>query len=92
MAHTASAHNALSSIRLRDGIIFDNQRPMVLIGGMNVIEGRDVLLRVAEHFVTVTRRLQIPLCSRPALTRPTAPHSIPFAGQGWRPACACWKR
>lgn len=37
-----------------------NHLPMVLFGGMNVLESRDMALRVAEHYVTVTQKLGIP--------------------------------
>lgn len=37
-----------------------NERPFVLLGGMNVLESSDLALRVAEHYVTVCDRLNIP--------------------------------
>ena len=37
-----------------------NHRPMSLIGGMNVIESRDLVMRVAEAFVKVTGELGLP--------------------------------
>jgi 2-dehydro-3-deoxyphosphooctonate aldolase (KDO 8-P synthase) len=37
-----------------------NHLPMVLFGGMNVLESRDMALRLAEHYVTVTQQLGIP--------------------------------
>lgn len=37
-----------------------NDRPMVLFGGMNVLESRDMALRVAEHYTRVTAKLGIP--------------------------------
>lgn len=37
-----------------------NGRPMTLIGGMNVIESRDLAFRVADAFVSVSRELDIP--------------------------------
>lgn len=49
-----------AKLRLNESIAFANDRPFVLIGGMNVIEDRDQLLRVADHFVGVTDRLRIP--------------------------------
>lgn len=36
-----------------------NSRPMTLIGGLNVIETRDLTMRVAEHFADVTEKLGI---------------------------------
>lgn len=57
-----SQHNtpAARSVRLNETIVMANDRPFTLIGGMNVIEGRDTLMRVAEHFVAVTQKLRIP--------------------------------
>jgi 2-dehydro-3-deoxyphosphooctonate aldolase (KDO 8-P synthase) len=37
-----------------------NDKPMVLFGGMNVLESRDMALRIAEHYVEVTQKLGIP--------------------------------
>lgn len=37
-----------------------NDLPFVVFGGLNVLESRDLALRVAEHFVELTGRLQIP--------------------------------
>ncbi|NBU84136.1 MAG: 3-deoxy-8-phosphooctulonate synthase [Sphingomonadaceae bacterium] len=50
---------SISSVTLADGLIFANNRPLTLIGGMNVIEDRDTLLRVAEHMLDVTRKLGV---------------------------------
>ncbi|HEY7884297.1 MAG TPA: 3-deoxy-8-phosphooctulonate synthase [Cellvibrionaceae bacterium] len=37
-----------------------NQLPFVLFGGMNVLESRDLAMRVAERYVEVTQKLGIP--------------------------------
>lgn len=37
-----------------------NDLPFVLFGGMNVLESRDLAMRIAEHYVEVTTRLGIP--------------------------------
>lgn len=37
-----------------------NHKPFVLFGGMNVLESRDLAMRIAEHYVEVTGRLGIP--------------------------------
>ncbi len=37
-----------------------NDRPFVLFGGMNVLESKDLALRIAEHYVKVTTKLGIP--------------------------------
>ncbi|TCL02716.1 3-deoxy-8-phosphooctulonate synthase [Sodalis ligni] len=37
-----------------------NDRPFVLFGGMNVLESRELAMRICEHYVTVTQKLAIP--------------------------------
>lgn len=37
-----------------------NDAPMTLLGGMNVLESRDLAMKVAEQYVTVTQKLGIP--------------------------------
>ncbi|SFN82034.1 3-deoxy-8-phosphooctulonate synthase [Xenorhabdus japonica] len=37
-----------------------NNLPFVLFGGMNVLESRDLAMRICEHYVTVTQKLGIP--------------------------------
>ncbi|WP_109511180.1 3-deoxy-8-phosphooctulonate synthase [Pseudomonas ovata] len=37
-----------------------NDKPMVLFGGMNVLESRDLAMQICEHYVRVTEKLGIP--------------------------------
>lgn len=37
-----------------------NNLPMVLFAGMNVLESRDLAMQIAEHYVEVTNKLNIP--------------------------------
>lgn len=37
-----------------------NHKPFVLFGGMNVLESRDLAMKIAEHYVEVTGKLGIP--------------------------------
>ncbi|MFD2168372.1 3-deoxy-8-phosphooctulonate synthase [Thalassotalea euphylliae] len=37
-----------------------NDKPFVLFGGMNVLESRDLAMRICEHYVEVTNKLNIP--------------------------------
>ncbi len=41
-------------------ITMGNSRPFVLFGGMNVLESRDMAMRICEQYVEVTRKLGIP--------------------------------
>ena len=47
----------MASVRLDNGITFANDRPLVIVGGMNVIEDRDTLLAVAAQMQAATARL-----------------------------------
>jgi len=42
------------------GIDVANDKPFVLFGGMNVLESRDLAMKIAEHYVKVTQKLNIP--------------------------------
>ncbi|MGP1939065.1 MAG: 3-deoxy-8-phosphooctulonate synthase [Arsenophonus sp. ET-DL9-MAG3] len=43
-----------------DGIKVANNLPFVLFGGMNVLESRDLAMKICEHYVSVTEKLNIP--------------------------------
>lgn len=42
------------------GITVANDKPFTLFGGMNVLESRDLAMKIAEHYVEVTNKLGIP--------------------------------
>ncbi|NOW44565.1 2-dehydro-3-deoxyphosphooctonate aldolase (KDO 8-P synthase) [Novosphingobium sp. SG751A] len=69
-------------LRLNESIVFANDRPFVLIGGMNVIEDRDQLMRLAEHFVTVTGRLRIPYVFKASFDKANRSSLRSFRGPG----------
>lgn len=43
-----------------DNIKIANNLPFVLFGGINVLESRDLVMTVCEHFVNITNNLNIP--------------------------------
>lgn len=49
----------ISSVSVK-GIDVANDQPFVLFGGMNVLESRDLAMKIAEHYVEVTQKLGIP--------------------------------
>lgn len=51
--------NNQHTIRIND-IPVANDQPFVLFGGMNVLESRDLAMRIAEHYKVVTDKLGIP--------------------------------
>jgi 2-dehydro-3-deoxyphosphooctonate aldolase (KDO 8-P synthase) len=51
--------NNLHNIAVGD-IHVANDKPFVLFGGMNVLESRDMAMRIAEHYKEITTKLGIP--------------------------------
>lgn len=70
------------TVTLPGGIAFANNRPLVLIGGMNVIEDRGVLQEVAAHFVEVTGRLGIPYVFKASFDKANRSALTSFRGPG----------
>jgi len=55
-----TASNTTSKIIEIADIKVGNDLPFVLFGGMNVLESRDMAMKIAEHYVEVTTKLGIP--------------------------------
>ena len=51
--------NNLHTIEVGD-ISVSNDTPFVLFGGMNVLESRDLAMKIAEHYKEITSKLNIP--------------------------------
>lgn len=64
------------------GIRVANDRPMVLLGGMNVLESRDLAMRVAEHFVKVTGKLGMPYIFKASFDKANRSSIHSFRGPG----------
>jgi 2-dehydro-3-deoxyphosphooctonate aldolase (KDO 8-P synthase) len=63
-------------------ITFDNGAPFVLLGGVNVLESRDFALRVAEHYVDVCSRLDIPYVFKASFDKANRSSIHSFRGPG----------
>lgn len=72
----------LQSIVLPNGITFANHAPFVLIGGMNVIEGSDIAMKVAQRFVEVTAELGIPYIFKASFDKANRSSISSFRGPG----------
>ncbi len=70
------------SIPLNDQISFANTQPFVLIGGMNVLESRELALEVASHFQQVTRTLGIPYIFKASFDKANRSSIHSFRGPG----------
>lgn len=64
------------------GIAIANDRPLVLFGGINVLESRELALRAAEHYVAVTRRLGIPYVFKASFDKANRTSIHSFRGPG----------
>ncbi|NUQ18933.1 MAG: 3-deoxy-8-phosphooctulonate synthase [Sphingomonas sp.] len=63
-------------------ITFANDSPFVLIGGMNVIEGEEIVVEVAAKFVEVTSRLGIPYVFKASFDKANRSSIHSFRGPG----------
>lgn len=70
------------SVSITADVTFANDRPFVLIGGMNVIESEDIVYRVAERFVETTRALSIPFVFKASFDKANRSSINSFRGPG----------
>lgn len=63
-------------------ISISNDMPMVLFGGMNVLESRDLAMQIAEHYVEVTTRLDIPYVFKASFDKANRSSLTSFRGPG----------
>ncbi|WP_261844295.1 3-deoxy-8-phosphooctulonate synthase [Aliamphritea ceti] len=63
-------------------IEISNEAPMVLFGGMNVLESRDLAMRIAEHYVEVTQKLGIPYVFKASFDKANRSSLTSFRGPG----------
>ena len=71
-----------AAVTLTSGITLANDRPLVLVGGMNVIEDRDTLFEVAAHMVEVTARLGVPYVFKASFDKANRSSIASFRGPG----------
>ncbi|MEM1143831.1 MAG: 3-deoxy-8-phosphooctulonate synthase [Pseudomonadota bacterium] len=64
------------------GIRFANDAPLVLIGGVNVLESREFALEVAGHYVQVCGELGIPLVFKASFDKANRSSIHSFRGPG----------
>lgn len=71
----------MQSIALKDFEIA-NDKPMVLFGGINVIESRDLAMKSAEHYKQVTDKLGIPYVFKASFDKANRSSINSFRGPG----------
>lgn len=65
-----------------EDLVFGNDRPFVLIGGMNVIEDESTVFEVAEKFVEVTTELGVPYVFKASFDKANRSSINSFRGPG----------
>jgi 2-dehydro-3-deoxyphosphooctonate aldolase (KDO 8-P synthase) len=70
-----------TAIKVAD-INVSNDAPMVLFGGMNVLESRDMAMQIAEAYVTVTEKLGIPYIFKASFDKANRSSIHSFRGPG----------
>jgi 2-dehydro-3-deoxyphosphooctonate aldolase (KDO 8-P synthase) len=63
-------------------ISLGNDKPFVLFGGMNVLESRDLAMRIAEEYVAVTQELGIPYVFKASFDKANRSSMFSYRGPG----------
>ena len=59
-----------------------NHLPFALFGGMNVLESRDLAMRIAEHYVEATQKLNIPYVFKASFDKANRSSVTSYRGPG----------
>lgn len=63
-------------------IKISNQLPFVLFGGMNVLESRDLALKICEKYIEVTQKLNIPYVFKASFDKANRSSIFSYRGPG----------
>ena len=69
-------------VRITDAVVIGPGRPLALMGGPCVIEAEDLMLRVAEKMVELTRRLRIPYIFKSSFEKDNRSNEVFYRGPG----------
>ncbi|NVK25421.1 MAG: 3-deoxy-8-phosphooctulonate synthase [Gammaproteobacteria bacterium] len=69
-------------IKIGSSIELANNKPFVLFGGMNVLESRDLALKIAEHYKEVTTKLGIPYVFKASFDKANRSSVTSYRGPG----------
>ena len=73
----------ITSIKLaKYNIEIANDKPFVLFGGMNVLESRDLAMSIAEQYVEVTQKLNIPYIFKASFDKANRSSVSSYRGPG----------
>lgn len=62
-----------------------NNKPFVLLGGVNVLETKELTLQCCEHFVRITRKLNIPFIFKASFDKANRSSIHSYRGPGLEP-------
>ena len=71
----------ITSVSVKD-LTIANDKPFVLFGGMNVLESRDLAMKIAEHYVEVTQKLGIPFVFKASFDKANRSSVNSYRGPG----------
>ncbi|MDE3759837.1 3-deoxy-8-phosphooctulonate synthase [Sinorhizobium meliloti] len=72
----------VKTVKLGSNIEFSNTKPMVFIGGVNVLESRDLAMRVAETMKAETARYRIPYVFKASFDKANRSSNQSYRGPG----------
>lgn len=70
------------TIQIGSNIELANDKPFVLFGGMNVLESRDMAMKIAEHYKEVTTKLGIPYVFKASFDKANRSSVSSYRGPG----------
>jgi 2-dehydro-3-deoxyphosphooctonate aldolase (KDO 8-P synthase) len=73
----------MNNVNISNKISFSNSAPFVLIGGINVLESRDITLQACEHYFEVTNRLGIPFVFKASFDKANRSSIHSYRGVGF---------
>lgn len=69
-------------IKIGESVELANDKPFVLFGGMNVLESRDLALKIAEYYKEVTTKLGIPYVFKASFDKANRSSVTSYRGPG----------
>jgi 2-dehydro-3-deoxyphosphooctonate aldolase (KDO 8-P synthase) len=72
----------MKSVQVGSDIVFANNRPFVLVGGLNVLENLDITLKAVEVYKTITDKLGIPYVFKASFDKANRSSVRGFRGVG----------
>ena len=72
----------MNSVIEIQGIPCSNSHPMMLFGGMNVLESRELAFEIAEQYVAVCKKLEIPYVFKASFDKANRSSATSFRGPG----------